>query len=396
MWEGDEQDLTITRELKFAAVELGQSPVLGRDVRLELTPGTTVLVGRNGAGKSAILERIVAGLQHVTLGIGSADPSVLACDLQAGARLIRYRCIWSAPVSGGEAETREPLSSVAQESCAAIEPAADGLWSAVDGRVIRADGGGEEVPPGLTYLQWATAGRRSGTIPAMVYPLRNLFSSVSHITPGALRGDGDRRELIVPDAMSRWMRSPEWASRRQLGWLLHTVKRWHEKESDMLAELIELGRRTGLCRDIQVKIYRDPDRSSKNDLISASVDGVDLGLLSDGTIRGLQLLRALIEPQTKLILIDEPESAVHPGLLGKLLHEIEAYCADRQVVLSTHSPQVVSWARPDAIRLVERREGVTQVRGLGERAIKYLEKYLHDEDNLGEFVFGGGLDDFSE
>ena len=77
--------------------------------------------------------------------------------------------------------------------------------------------------------------------------------------------------MIIPDAMSRWMRSPETSTRRGLGWLLHALKRWHEKDSDMLAELIELGRRTGLCREIQVKIYRDPDRSSKNDLISASV-----------------------------------------------------------------------------------------------------------------------------
>jgi predicted ATPase len=391
MWDGDEQAQAITRELRFAAIELGQSPVLGRDLRLELVAGTTVLVGRNGAGKSAILERIATALGRATIGAESSEPLRLGCEIQAPEMLLRYECTWAA--RAGESETRGPFLSVERERCATVAPTHEVLWEVLDGRRIRGDGTSEEIPPGQTFIQWMIVRTRRGDVlPSMVYPLCNLFASTSQIKPGLLRCDGERRELIVPYALGRWMSSPEYSVRRQLGFLLLTLRRWYEDASEVLAELVELGRRTGLFRDIRVKIYRDPDRSSKNDLVSAAVDGVDLGLLSDGTIRALQLLCALIQPDIKLILIDEPESAVHPGLLARLLHEIEAYATDRQIVLSTHSPQVVSWARPDAIRLVERKDGATQVRGLGERTIKHLEKYLHDEDTLGEFVYGGGLD----
>jgi predicted ATPase len=40
----------------------------------------------------------------------------------------------------------------------------------------------------------------------------------------------------------------------------------------------------------------------------------------------------------KLLLIEEPETAVHPGLLSKLLAEIDAYSGDRPIVLSPQSP----------------------------------------------------------
>lgn len=389
MWQGDDQAQAVTRELRFTAIELGQSPVLGRDVRVELAPGTTVLVGRNGAGKSAILERIFAGLGRAVHGGVSADPLGVACELTTRAQRLRYECRWSVH-DAGENHARGPYVLVESERCVQVEPTQDVLWDVVKGH---RQATGEEVPPELTFMQWVVYhDRRVEPSASLAYPLFNAFVSMLHIKPGMLRGDGERRELIIPHAVGRWMNSPDAVSRRQIGFLLHTLVRWHEGDSAAFSELVELGRRTGLCQDIRVKIYRDPDRVSKNDLVSASVDGVDLGLLSDGTVRALQLLCSLIQPEIKLILIDEPESAVHPGLLAKLLHEVDAYSVDRQIILSTHSPQVVSWARPDAIRLVERSGGATQVRGLGERTIKHLEKYLHDEDTLGEFVYGGGLD----
>lgn len=391
MWEGDEQDLASTRELKFAAIELGRSPVLGSDVRLEVSPSVTVLVGRNGAGKSAILERIHAGIARAVGAGESRDPPQLACEAGVWGDLLRYSCVW-------EQDNRGSSSSVAEERLKVLSPVPKLLWELFRGQLLLGGSGGlvEALPPEISCLQWTARRRPTGVVPTMARPLVNLFTSASYIRPGALRGEGERRALIIPENHDAWTKTPEYSLRRELGRLLLTLHRWHGKDDALLAELVALGRRTGLCEEIRVKIYRDPDRSSGNDLVSASVDGVDLGLLSDGTIRGLEILRALVQPETKLVLIDEPESAVHPGLLGKLLHEVEAYSTDRQVILSTHSPQVVSWTRPEAIRLVERRDGVTTVRGLGEKAIRYLGKYLHDEDTLGEFVFGGGLDDFSE
>lgn len=44
-----------------------------------------------------------------------------------------------------------------------------------------------------------------------------------------------------------------------------------------------------------------------------------------------------------LIVIDEPELSIHPGLQKKLLQLLIEYSKDRQIVISTHSPYFISW-----------------------------------------------------
>ncbi|HEX4419247.1 MAG TPA: AAA family ATPase, partial [Kofleriaceae bacterium] len=147
--------------------------------------------------------------------------------------------------------------------------------------------------------------------------------------------------------------------------------------------------------EIKVKLYRDPEAgpdAHRRDLVRVLVDGTDLGLLSDGTLRAAEILMWLLFPGVKLLLIEEPETAVHPGLLSRLLAEFDAYTGDRQIVLSTQAPQVVSWADPLAIRLVERRAAHTEVRRLRDEEVARLAGYLHDEGTLGDFVYSGALD----
>ena len=64
--------------------------------------------------------------------------------------------------------------------------------------------------------------------------------------------------------------------------------------------------------------------------------------LSDGTIRFLLLLAILGNPEPDpLIAIDEPEVGLHPGMLPTVA-ELARQAADRsQVILTTHSPQLL-------------------------------------------------------
>jgi predicted ATPase len=64
--------------------------------------------------------------------------------------------------------------------------------------------------------------------------------------------------------------------------------------------------------------------------------------LSDGTIRFLLLLAILANPEPDgLIAIDEPETGLHPGMLP-ILAEFAVEAAERsQVILTTHSPQML-------------------------------------------------------
>lgn len=62
-----------------------------------------------------------------------------------------------------------------------------------------------------------------------------------------------------------------------------------------------------------------------------------------------------------LLAIEEPELTVHPGAL-ELIHDyVRQAAADSQVLLTTHSPDLLDLLNTDAARVVERVEGATMV-----------------------------------
>jgi predicted ATPase len=94
----------------------------------------------------------------------------------------------------------------------------------------------------------------------------------------------------------------------------------------------------------------------------------DLGLESDGTLRVLSILAALYqEPPPTLLCIEEPESHVHPGVLAVLADLFKEAAERAPVLLTTHSPDLLDHFPVDALRVVEKIEGATQVGSVSER-----------------------------
>jgi predicted ATPase len=112
-----------------------------------------------------------------------------------------------------------------------------------------------------------------------------------------------------------------------------------------------------------MQVYEDPrpnvTAEERRDVAAVTVDGMNVGLLSDGTLRVLEILVELLGPPGSMLLVEEPETAVHPGLLARVLALFDSYAIDRQIVLSTHSPMVVSWCAPNDLRLVTRMKELT-------------------------------------
>ena len=114
---------------------------------------------------------------------------------------------------------------------------------------------------------------------------------------------------------------------------------------------------------------------------------MNIGLLSDGTLRISEMLINLIRRAGSVVLIEEPETAVHPGLLSRLLDVVDSYSADRQVIISTHSPIVVDWCQPDELRLIERVDARTVSRSLSANEANRVAAYLADEGTLSDFIY---------
>ena len=399
-------------DLSFSAVELKESAALGTDVRLDLSPRTTVLVGRNGAGKSLLLEKMYAGIWGAAgvVQTSGPDPAYFACEVDVeplrpteNAFKLRYECRWRPRDEETEntGAAALPISTEAnlkiEEFCYILGEQNQMLWRVDDGVVTYNDGEHGEIAAGRTLLNWTInihRRRRGGFLfPNMAHPLQELFMGVIRVPAGIPRGDGEREELALPYPESGRARNV--METRRIRWLAYRLVDWHETDRDSFDEFVALGRRIGLLDEVKMKLYRDPEptrTAQSRDLASVLFDGTNLGLLSDGTLRVAEILIRLISPGSKLLLIEEPETAVHPGLLSKLLAEIDAYSGDRQIVLSTQSPHVVSWANPLAIRLVERHAGKTSVRSLREDEVNRVSSYLNNEGTLGEFVYSGALD----
>lgn len=414
------RDQEEAREWFLSALEIGGSDALGGDVRLEVDRHTTVLVGRNGAGKSALLEQILAGAWAATGRLTEAQPDPLRFAVEIRRRhppeeTVRYECTWQRVAPPGSPDDLPPGSlpdedgdqdvghgmgfADIEETCEVLGTGI--LWRLAGGVLRREDGTTAQVPPGLGLLNvQGSIGKPAVVHHRMVEILHHMLWVPDSIRAGVPRAYTDRTAAILPfPGHHRGSRSTE----RRYGHISASIRRlvlviasWHEIERARFDELVELGRRVRIFSDMEVMLLANPehsaDKRAPRQLAAVSVDGVDLGLLSDGTLRVIEILTALASHRVSFLCIEEPEIAVHPGLLARLLAEIDAYSSDRQIILSTQSPEVVSWARPDALRLVERIAGASRVRGLSHEERARIDRYLDDEGTLGDFVYAGGID----
>lgn len=88
----------------------------------------------------------------------------------------------------------------------------------------------------------------------------------------------------------------------------------------------------------------------------------DLTQESDGTLRMLGILTALYQkPPRPLISVEEPELTIHPGALGVLCDVIREASLRSQIIITTHSPDLISRFSVDALRIVEREQDVTYI-----------------------------------
>lgn len=70
-------------------------------------------------------------------------------------------------------------------------------------------------------------------------------------------------------------------------------------------------------------------------------------LLSDGTINIIAIILALYfnKPNTdSLIIIEEPEKNIHPHAMSKIVEMMKEVSKEKQIIITTHSPEIVKYA----------------------------------------------------
>lgn len=123
--------------------------------------------------------------------------------------------------------------------------------------------------------------------------------------------------------------------------------------------------------------------------------------LSDGTKRLFYLISEItshlqneifndnFSKRQKIILLEEPELGIHPHQLHKLMLFIKEQSKEKQIILTTHSPQVLDILNADELdRIIvckyDQQLG-TQLNHLTEEQIKKGQMYMQDEGFLSDY-----------
>ena len=86
---------------------------------------------------------------------------------------------------------------------------------------------------------------------------------------------------------------------------------------------------------------------SKNKYLPAS-------LISDGTINLTALIIALYFEKKQICIVEEPERNIHPYLISKVIDMMKDASQNKQIIISTHNPEIVKYAGLENILLVSR------------------------------------------
>lgn len=395
-----------TNQPRLLSFTLDGWSVLGGRVTVSLHDGVSVLVGRNGAGKSAILEGFesialcaTGRLNRLLPNNSDGIPKILRIEILTPTnRLLEYKYeLITISTSEEDADMDASTNVNSEESqfswndcCRHLDGQREVLWHTNMGTISYNT---DENKPTTILGNISSLGRYFSDNTLKKFPVDGMqwiYTILKRV-----------RILCKPTIIQRYKRRESlltWSHKRISG-SFDSPDRLSERifrlfDAGELDELNSVCQRVGLGENISVRKFFSNGERIEEYVFSVELDGVNIGLLSDGTIRVLSILMEVISSKHgEVIIIEEPETHIHPAMLAKLLNEIETYTYGQNLIVSTHSPQVVAWASPEEINLAHRKDGQTFVRKLGEAQIHNVIEYLSEEGDLGEWIYSGILDD---
>lgn len=120
---------------------------------------------------------------------------------------------------------------------------------------------------------------------------------------------------------------------------------------------------------------------------------VPAAFLSDGTIHLLALILVLFFEDGNLVIIEEPERNLHPALISKVAGMLKDASRHKQVIVTTHNPELVKHVDLEDLLLVHRdEEGFSRITRPAESAeLKvFLENDLGVDELYVQNLLGAG------
>jgi len=322
--------------------------IAGCDVRLR---PLSVLVGRNGSGKSNFLDalRFVADGLNTSLSHALRDRGgITEVRRRSGGHPTHFGIRLEFTLPGGSsghyafrvAARPRGAYEVQEEECDVLDPTGLGLHRFHVGPEGVTTTLEQAVPPALPdRLYLVNAGGLS--------QFRPVYDALSAM--GFYNLNPDRiRDLQSPD--------PGTLLARDGSNLSSVLGQLHDHRLEAKARVEGyLNKVTSNITGVDVKVVGPKETLEFRQQVAGSKDSsrFPAAAMSDGTLRALGVLVALFQnlggaSQVRLVGIEEPEAALHPGAAGVLLDALREASAGTQVVVTSHSPDLLDDATLDA------------------------------------------------
>lgn len=376
-------------ELRARVLRIGgSSRALGEFVALDLASPYTVLVGRNGAGKSALLHLCEQFMRHAITARQLENPSLVdefECTAEIGDRKYRYQA-HIAQVRPSEEDPDPGFQWV--ESCR--DDSADKLLWSADGGIVTGLATQILVPrsTGLLALD-------PNHLPPEIAPVAAafgwLFRHVALVPAGLPAAVGRNPIEFQREPKTEHFQMRGESGNPRVDRFARQLVRWVNSENASFEHVGTILRRIGVCEKLTFDSYEWDEEERGFGWLH--IDDRLLDEASDGTLRVIEIVVALeMAAAGAFVMIEEPETGVHPGLCDRIMAEIEAAAEDLQLVISTHSPRILDRVDCQQLRHV-RRNGSTRVESLTSEQVELVKTFLSEQGTLGEFVFSESFED---
>lgn len=391
----------------------------------DLQPGVTAIIGRNGVGKTNLLlgisilaKRAIWGVNTQYLRDDDWFESVQLCG-KARISVDQFDFVYETSAAGKESKNFskpdeimahfDERISVSNASSGEEQYLATRRGSTLEVRNIKDPQqslGPLKTGPGMTclsailaFLPWENAA---------VSAFRSLYHYLDSVLYYETRDIGLGSRPISSDDYTEWSKRYE-AGIDSSGSVLSRLLYLSQNRPEVFAELVDLLGDNGLGLVSEIKVdelylaspsdsgrkgpeIRNADYYAIRFVPSSGVAGggqqilIPFEHLSEGTRRIIRLLTVLLMDSSSLLLIEQPEDSLHSHLLQKVLDILIQYSLDVQVILTTHSPDVLDYLAPEQVRVAFWEDRSTHIRSLGDKELEAAREYLSEEGALSDFL----------
>lgn len=393
------------------------------DASFSPTSGLSALIGPNGSGKTTILSalRLLSALPQVRSYRSNqrttVDPYSTDCALRVHFECGKYKVIYEAQISliqndRNEDEIRSAVESWYLHSVTGSRKRAPIPMSALVDFVHYPQGIRRALTDHLEGIYNNPEATKK--IVVMLQDINNYVQSITYYSASIFTNPSSSPISFEVEVENRF------GSRRGISitghkkFLYDLYLSSKDDQSTSYATFIDIVGDEGIglidklsFQEIETSnsVYqvsvggRISTRQKRNSLIipnfTISNRSLSPSQLSEGTFKALALIFYIIADRGSLMMIEEPEVCVHHGLLSSIIELVKLYSVEKQIIISTHSDQLLDHLSIDSVFKVERGETGTVVssvkKSLSAQELSAIKDYLRNEGGLGEYWKHGEL-----